>query len=59
MSIAEAAKNFEVGIYNRSNMSAADVKSISKALQEMVEDGTWKKIKDRYANFPPPVSSKK
>jgi polar amino acid transport system substrate-binding protein len=57
--IKDDAKTFEIGIYNRSNISAADMKSITKALDDMVVDGTWKKIKDRYANFRIPEKTKK
>jgi ABC-type amino acid transport substrate-binding protein len=51
--ITDTPKAFEIGIYYRSNIgNKADLQAISQALQDLIADGTWTKIKSKYANFP-------
>ncbi len=51
--LVDPPKDFEIGIYYRGNISNPnDITAISQALRDFVADGTWKKIKDKYANYP-------
>ncbi|WP_413585270.1 transporter substrate-binding domain-containing protein [Bdellovibrio sp. HCB274] len=50
--VLDPSKAFEVGIYYRSNIdNQKDLNAIKQALGNMVSDGTWKKITERYGNF--------
>lgn len=50
---------FDIGIYYRNKERAEDIKAITQALKDMVEDGTWQKITDTYADFKSPALIKK
>ncbi|QLY26668.1 transporter substrate-binding domain-containing protein [Bdellovibrio sp. KM01] len=49
--IADQSKNYDIVIYYRSSIRSEDLAAITQAVNEVVADGTWKKIKDKYANF--------
>ncbi|QDK44954.1 hypothetical protein DOM22_07145 [Bdellovibrio sp. ZAP7] len=48
--IADQSKNYDIVIYYRSIIRPEDLTSITQAVNEIVADGTWKKIKDKYAS---------